>query len=62
MHFGKRIRNQSFCLAVLNNKEVSTSAALSATAIFFSFLNLARDSAEALYNFPVAVMVTDVMN
>ena len=62
MHFGKRIRNQSFCPAVLNYKEVSTSAALSATAILFSFLNLARDSAEALHNFPVAVMVTDVMN
>ena len=62
MHFGKRIRNQSFCPAVLNYKEVSTSAALSATAILFSFLNLARDSTEALYNFLVAVIVTDVMN
>ena len=31
-------------------------------AILFSFLNLARESTEALYNFPVAVMVTDVMN
>ena len=62
MHFRKRIRNQSFFPAVFNYKEVSTSAALSATAILFSFLNLARDSAEVLYNFPVAVMVTDVMN
>ena len=39
-----------------------TTAALSATAILFSFLNLARDSADALYNFAPAVMVTDLMN
>ena len=39
-----------------------TTVALSATAILFSFLNLARDSADALYNFAPAVMVTDLMN
>ena len=39
-----------------------TTAALSATAILFSFLNLARDSADAPYNFAPAVMVTDLMN
>ena len=39
-----------------------TTAALSATAILFSFLNLARDSANALYNFAPAVMVTDLIN
>ena len=39
-----------------------TTAALSATAILFSFLNSARDSADALYNFAPAVMVTDLMN
>ena len=48
-----------------------TTAALYATAIFFSFLNLARDSADALYNFAPAVhyyvlyitiVVTDPMN
>ena len=49
-----------------------TTAALYATAIFFfPFLNLARDSADALYNFAPAVhyyvlyitiMVTDPMN
>ena len=39
-----------------------TTAALSATAILFSFLNLARDSADALYNFAHAAMVTCLMN
>ena len=39
-----------------------TTAAPCATAILFSFLNLARDSADALYNFAPAVMVTDLMN
>ena len=39
-----------------------TTAALSATAILFSFLNFARDSTDALYNFAPAVMVTDLMN
>ena len=39
-----------------------TTADLSGTAILFSFLNLARDSADALYNFAPAVMVTDLMN
>ena len=39
-----------------------TTAALCATAILFSFLNLARDSADALYTFAPAVMVTDLMN
>ena len=39
-----------------------TKAALNATAILFSFLNLARDSVDALYNFAPAVMITDPMN
>ena len=39
-----------------------TTADLSATAILFSFLNLARDSADALCSFAPAVMVTDLMN
>ena len=39
-----------------------TKADLSATAILFSFLNLARDSADALHSFAPAVMVTDLMN
>ena len=39
-----------------------TTADLSATAILFSFLNLARDSADALHSFAPAVMVTDLMN
>ena len=34
-----------------------TTAALSAVAISFSFLNLVRDSADALYNFAPAVVV-----
>ena len=34
-----------------------TTAALYATAIFFSFLNLARDSADALYNFAPAAII-----
>ena len=39
-----------------------TNAALSATDILFSFLNLARDSTNAFYNFVPAVIVTDPMN
>ena len=39
-----------------------TNAALSATDILFSFLNLARDSTNAFYNFVLAVIVTDPMN
>ena len=39
-----------------------TKADLSATAILFSFLNLACDSADALHSFAPAVMVTDLMN
>ena len=39
-----------------------TTADLSATAILFSFLNLACDSADALHSFAPAVMVTDLMN
>ena len=39
-----------------------TKADLSATAILFSFLNLARDSADALHSFAPAVMVADLMN
>ena len=39
-----------------------TTAALSATAVLFSFLNLAHDSADALYNFAPAVMVSDLMS
>ena len=39
-----------------------TTADLSATAILFSFLNLACDSADALHSFAPAVMVIDLMN
>ena len=39
-----------------------TTADLSATAILFSFLNLACDSTDALHSFAPAVMVTDLMN
>ena len=39
-----------------------TTAALCTMAIFFSFLNLACDSADTLYNFAPTVMVTDPMN
>ena len=38
-----------------------TTAVLSTTAILFPFLNLAHNSAYALYNFAPAVMVTDLV-
>ena len=47
----------------LKNTSINeTTADLSATAILFSFLNLACDSADALHSFAPAVMVTDLMN
>ena len=51
-------RNESLESTSINE----TKADLSATAILFSFLNLACDSADALHSFAPAVMVIDLMN
>ena len=63
-----RYSSSSQLLASCSNESLEstsineTTADLSATAILFSFLNLARDSADALHSFAPAVMVTDLMN